>query len=71
LDKFRGGSVGPKVGQGRIKDQSRDPRPQVEEEENGYHKAYQRGVGHEETTGRTHHCANPETRVTDSNGTVA
>jgi hypothetical protein len=59
------------VGQGRIKDQNDDPRPQTEAEDNVNHRMCQRGAGHEEIAGRSHHCANTETGAAGSNGTIA
>jgi hypothetical protein len=71
LDKVRGGSTSPKVGQGRRKDKRNYPRPQAEAEDNVHHRVRQRGAGHEETAGRTHHCANTEKGASGSNGTAS
>jgi hypothetical protein len=48
------------MGQGRRKDKRIYPIPQLEAEENVHHGVHQSGTGYEETTGRTHHCANAE-----------
>jgi hypothetical protein len=51
------------VGKGRRKDKCNYPRPQVEEEDDVHHGVHQKGAGHEETAGKTHHCANIEERA--------
>jgi hypothetical protein len=71
MDKVRGGSTGPKLGQGRRKDQCSNPRPQAKEEDNVNHRMHQRGIGHEEIVGRANYCANTEKRAAGSNGTIA
>jgi hypothetical protein len=68
--KTRGGSESPEVGQGGRKDKHSYPRPQAEAEDNVHHGAHQRDAGHEETAGRTHHCADREEGVSGSNGTI-
>jgi hypothetical protein len=70
LDQVGGGSAGPTVGQGRGKDQCSDPRAQAEAEDNTNPRMSQRDAGDEEAAGRTHHCANAETRASGSNGAI-
>jgi hypothetical protein len=71
LDQVGGGSTNPQIGHGRRKDQRHDLRAQVEEEDNTNYRMCQRDAGHDEIPGKANHCANPETRATDSNGTIA
>jgi hypothetical protein len=70
LDKARRGLSSPTVGQGRRKDNRNYSGPQVEAEDNLHHGVCQRGAGHEETTGRTHHCENVEKGALGSDGTL-
>jgi hypothetical protein len=58
------------VGPGRRKDKHNYPRPKAEAKDNVNHGARQRGARHEETVGRTHHCADTEKGVPGSNGTT-
>jgi hypothetical protein len=70
LNEAGRGSVGPVVGLGRRKDKHSYPRPKAEEEDNVNHGAHQRGARHEETIGRTHHCADAKKGAPVSNGTT-
>jgi hypothetical protein len=63
LDEARRESTSLVVGEERINDKRSYSRPQVEAEDNVHHGPCQRGVGYEETTRRTHHCANVEKEV--------
>jgi hypothetical protein len=58
LDKVRGGSICPKVGEGRRKDQCNDPRTQTKVEDNTNYIMRQGNTGDEEITGRAHYYAN-------------
>jgi hypothetical protein len=60
LDKARGGSKIPEVGQGRRNDKCNYPGCQEEEEDDVHHIAHQRGAGHEEVVDITYHCENIE-----------
>jgi hypothetical protein len=48
------------MGQGIRKDKCIYLGPQVEAKYNAHHRVHQRGIGYEETVGRTHHYANAE-----------
>jgi hypothetical protein len=60
LDKARGGSTSPKVGQGRREDKCSYITPQVEAKNNSNHRARQRNASDEEIAGKTYHHANTE-----------
>jgi hypothetical protein len=68
LDKDGRGSTGPAVGPRRRKDMRNYPRPQVEAKDNVNHRAHQRGARHEETTCRTHNCADTKKGAPSPNG---
>jgi len=51
LDEVRGGLTGPKVGEGRRKDQNNDPRTQTEVEDNTNYIMCQGNTRDEEITG--------------------
>jgi len=63
LEKYRGGSTSPNVGQVRRDDKHNYPRPQAEVENNAYQRTRQRGAGDEEIAGITNHHANTEKGV--------
>jgi hypothetical protein len=54
MDKDRRGSSSPALGQIRRKDKRNYLRPQAKVEDTVCHGACQRGVGYEETAGKTH-----------------
>jgi hypothetical protein len=58
------------VGPGRRKHKHSYPGPQAKVEDNVNHRACQRGIGHEETTGRTHNYVDTKKGVPGSNGTT-
>jgi hypothetical protein len=58
------------VGPGRGKDHCSDTRTQEEAEDHTNPRTSQRDSGDEEDAGRTHHCANTETRVPGSNRVI-
>ena len=70
MEKVRRRLASLTVGQGRSNDNPSYPRPQAEVEDNVHHGVYQRGTGHEEIVGRTHHCTNTEEGALGSNGTI-